>query len=892
MSNASLVNFAAGEISPKTRGRFDINSYNSSCQKLENYIPDVQGPARYRPGFKRLIETYNGVPTRKIPFCVSSTLSYMLEFTPGYLRVFLNGVVVQTGIATPYVTAADLDNLCATYNSTIMKLVCAKYAPRTLVRSAAGVFSLVVLPRVHDPFGTSTTTEEVTTVSSVSRTDKCVVAVASATGLDGAYGYITDLTGVDELEERLVKFKLITGTSFYILDPATEEYINTSGAAAKYSSGGKVNTVALTSFNDACNIIGISTGSVTVITWRTGDNPSSGDLANLYYFEGIEGTTELNGRMYSLTDTTDDAEGHPRSILRTAGNNDVDSSTWGAYESGGYAMRNRDLPRTAAFYETRFVVGGTMLRPGTIFGSRATGNLGDSRYEDFTGGTNDDDAYFFTLSPVNGSADEICWVVGVSRYLVIGAVGGIFRASGGGVDTAITPTSISVRQIDARGGIFNDTPVSDGNLLYFVQSGGVALRGLKYSSDVDDLVGYNVSLGAEHIAAAGIKKSVLQTGFNDILWLLRDDGQLAGITVNADENVTGWHRHRVGGTDAKVIDIAVLPLGNENDELWVTVQRTVNGSTAYSVEILTEEVSFPDPEDFFTGEENSTADRTAYLNAIYRLQERYIHLDGASTYNGSARGVTAGATLTPGATTGESITFTASEDVFTAGDVGSEIWKKADVSTGIGEGRAVITAFTDAKNVVCEITADFDSTSAIAAGDWYIAVDEVSGLSYLEAERVAVVTDGAVYSDGISGSDYPEVIVASGAITLTAPAAVVHVGLPYRGVLITQNLEMGGQTGPAQAKPRNISSLAIRFLASLGGEYGTDVYHMTPVVDLMDGQIAGRPAPVFSGIKELSYSDDWSGDNSEEKRVVIMQNLPLPCVVQFIDVEYSTADGE
>lgn len=890
MSNAALVNFAAGETSPKTRGRFDIASFPSSCRKLLNFIPEVQGPARYRPGFKRLIGTHDGVAARMVPFQISSTLSYMLEFTPGLLRVFRNGVVVQTDVATPYVTADDIDNICPTHNGVVMYLTCGKYMPRLLLLTAVDTFSLITPPRVNDPFGVSVLEANKTTVTGISRAPQCVVTVASATGIADSYGYITGIVGLTELNYRLVKFKLLAGTQFYIVDPFSGAYISTTGAGAPWASGGSVNLLTIGAYNDAVNIAAISRGAVTTITFRAGDDPSSGDLAALYYFEGIEGTTELNGKSYSLTDTTPDGEGRPRSILRTAGNNDVDSSAWGAYISGGFAVKNRDLPRVAGFHESRLIYGGTSLRPNTIFGSRAPGDLGDNRFEDFTGGTNDDDAYFFTPSPVNGASDEITWLRGTSNFLAIGALGCVFRASGGGFDDPITPGAIAVRQVDARGGVFNDSPIVDGARAYFIQRGGEALRGLKYNADIDDLEGFDMGLGAEHIAKEGIKKIVLQSGETDILWVLRDDGQLAGVTINAGENVTGWHRHKIAGTNAEVIDVAVLPQAGEADELWAVVKRTVNSTVVYSIEILTGEVTFPDPEDFFTGAANAAADKAKYLNAVYRRQEEYVHLDAAATYNGSDRGVAAAATLTPAAVTGTGIAFTASANVFVAGDVGSELWKKPDPITGVGGGRAVITAYVSATEVTCTITTDFDSASAIPAGDWYFAVDGISGLGHLEGERVAVVTDGAVYTDGDSTSDYPAVIVAAGAITLSDPAAMVHVGLPYAGLLETQNLEMGGQSGPAQAKPRNIVSMAIRFLASLGCQYGTDMYNMTPVVHNQDGQIAGRPAPVFSGIKKLPYSDGWSGDNSEEKKVVVMQRLPQPCTVQFIDVEYNTAD--
>ena len=70
------------------------------------------------------------------------------------------------------------------------------------------------------------------------------------------------------------------------------------------------------------------------------------------------------------------------------------------------------------------------------------------------------------------------------------------------------------------------------------------------------------------------------------------------------------------------------------------------------------------------------------------------------------------ATLTPSATTGDSVTFTAGSSVFLSGDVGRVIQS--------GAGRASIIAYTSGTVVTCAIIDDFTSTDPIAAGLWEI----------------------------------------------------------------------------------------------------------------------------------------------------------------------------
>lgn len=874
MPNAVLVNFAGGETSPKSRGRFDIQSYTSSCRKLVNFIAEVSGPARFRPGFRHLAETASGAVARLIPFQYNDEQAYMLEFTAGKMRVYKDGAL------------------------------------QTIAR---------------------------TTVTAITKASPAVITVSSTTDLaNGDTVQITGIVGMTELNGRWVKLAGNSGSTFQLVDPITGHNINSTNYGT-YSSGGTLveayeiatpyleedlpyiffaqslgvmymdhyaytprkltvdgsgNWALNTYTRDsdpfvpgaALSVTGISKSNPAVATFASGVQIIN---HGVYLFEAVGGMTEVNNQEYRLHPLYT-IDGTVKARLENPNTGAyIDSTNFSTYTSGGTATPVSDRPLCPAFYENRLVHAGTNLRPRTLFLSRGPSDTGASRFDDFTGGTSPDDACFFSLAPVNGSVDYIAWAGGASKYLLVGTFGGTFRVSGGGLDEPITPDSINVRQLDSFG-CAAAAPALNGSTAFFIQRGGIAVRGVKYDADVDDFATYDLCMNAEQIAYSPLTRIVLQTNRPDILWALREDGQLAAMTVQAGERVAGWHRHKIGGADAKVIDIGVLPRPGADDQLYIVTERTVDGHTRRAVEVMADDVAFPDYEDFFTDEENEDDDQATFWNAVYRLQERYIHVDAAASYDGSDRGDAASATVTPGATTGSSVTFTASASVFTAADVGKEIWKKPDPITGVGSGRATITGYTSGTVVTCEVTVDFDSTDAIAAGEWYFAADEITGLWHLEGERVAVVADGAVYSDGQT-DEYASVTVTGGTITLSRNCAVVHVGLPYNGLVITHNLEMGGQSGPAQDKPRNISRLAIRFMNTLGAEYGTDLYHTEQIEYQSNTNVVDRPSPVFSGVKIVTNLDSWLTDTME-KNVVIAQKLPLPCIVQFISIYYDTGD--
>jgi hypothetical protein len=219
--------------------------------------------------------------------------------------------------------------------------------------------------------------------------------------------------------------------------------------------------------------------------------------------------------------------------------------------------------------------------------------------------------------------------------------------------------------------------------------------------------------------------------------------------------------------------------------------------------------------------------------------------------------------MTPSATTGLGITFTASGALFVAGDVGRQIWEKS------GTGRAVITAYTSGTVVTCNILSDFASISALAAGNWYFTAATFSGLGHLEGEAVKVTRDG--------GSNAGVFTVTSGAITITQQASKAVIGLSYTGIFKSMALQGGSADGSSQAKPKMINKLGIYFLNTIGAKFGTDIYNMNSVL-FGPSDIMGRPITAFTGYKTLALDERYE----EEKHLYVIQDSHLPCIIQAI----------
>lgn len=147
------------------------------------------------------------------------------------------------------------------------------------------------------------------------------------------------------------------------------------------------------------------------------------------------------------------------------------------------------------------------------------------------------------------------------------------------------------------------------------------------------------------------------------------------------------------------------------------------------------------------------------------------------------------ATLTPGATTGTGITFTASSGVFLAADVGRQIHYINN------NGIASITSITDSSHVVCDIIQDFPNTSAIASQSWKM---DLSPVAFVVPNATTVGDSIHITSvkPGVGG-----VVVPQSAITPSATTGTNVLFFVDQAVISTANIGqvICNKNGPGKA---------------------------------------------------------------------------------------------
>lgn len=249
------------------------------------------------------------------------------------------------------------------------------------------------------------------------------------------------------------------------------------------------------------------------------------------------------------------------------------------------------FPRAVTFNQDRLVFAGCAAFPARIDGS----NTGD--YENFAptnidGTLVDSNALSFTLNSTK--VNVINWLLSDEWGLLAGTASGEWVIAASTQQNAVTPTNVTAKMTSAYGSS-NVAPAKMGKATLFVQRTKRKLREMTYQFTLGTFQAPDISVVAEHLTKGGIKQMAPAMAPQPVLWISRTDGTLVGMSYDKDQEILGWHQHQLGGfsnagqTLPPVVEsVAVIPSPNtDRDQLWVSVQRYINGATVRTVELMT-----------------------------------------------------------------------------------------------------------------------------------------------------------------------------------------------------------------------------------------------------------------------------------------------------------------
>jgi hypothetical protein len=238
--------------------------------------------------------------------------------------------------------------------------------------------------------------------------------------------------------------------------------------------------------------------------------------------------------------------------------------TWSSY---------RGYPSSCVFFEQRLCLASTRTDRQTVWMSQT------DDYENFKAGANDSDSIAYTIASQENN--DILWMNSHER-LALGTNGGEFVVGTSSINEAISPSNIKIVRQSTYGSV-NEQSVMINDATLFLQRDRRKVREFIYNFEKDGYLATDMTILASHITGDGVSELTAQHTPDTMLWCKRDDGDIVSMTYEKENNVIGWHEHTFSGD---VETISVIPQADTDDQLWLVVNRTIDGATERHIEYM------------------------------------------------------------------------------------------------------------------------------------------------------------------------------------------------------------------------------------------------------------------------------------------------------------------
>ena len=230
-------------------------------------------------------------------------------------------------------------------------------------------------------------------------------------------------------------------------------------------------------------------------------------------------------------------------------------------------------PTAVTIYQQRKLYANTETEPEFVYASRT------GAYKNFliSNPLQDDDAV--TWSQAGRQVNSVKHMIDLGRLIVF-TLGSEMSVEG---DEAgiLRPDAINPRQISYNGSDrLPPIPVNDSAV--YVQARQTIVRDLS-PVNTGQYESTDLTIAASHMFMGYALEDWTYSKIpHSILWVVRSDGTLLGLTYVREENMLAWHRHT---TDGVIERVCVVPEGDE-DRLYMVVARDVGGDTVRYIERL------------------------------------------------------------------------------------------------------------------------------------------------------------------------------------------------------------------------------------------------------------------------------------------------------------------
>jgi hypothetical protein len=850
-ANVLVNNFNGGEFSRLIESRSDLSKYASGCRRLENAIPLVEGGAKKMPGTIFAGIAGNGGPlgtattgkSRLVPFQFSTLQTAIIEFCAGFIRIWMDGGLIESGnpltpivVATPYAEADLFDLDVSTQSADVLYIFHSSYPPASLNRisNTNWTYTLLSLYGTEDVVktGYSALGQCITSITQANPAVVTVVGTGSnAPFANGDRIYINLCAGMMEFNQGQFIVSNMSATAPWTFNLLP---LNSSG-------GGSV--AALTpgfldgpfSSNPA-GIYNTTGGTGTGLTVGVGvQHRPDGTWVITSVFPINGGTGYYVGDIIHFVVLSETLSATVNAVI---GSSAIDSTHFLTYEGGGFAVKVPALfnsagnyPACATFHQERFCIAGSTNNPTQMNGST------QDDFPDFIADPNEDDyAIQFTL--VSQQIDQIRWMIGTPNALLLGTASGVwamFSPSG----TSLSQTNVMAAKQTSMGvGAIAPQLVNDA--IIWVTRSTYIVRLLIYNWITNQWEGPDLTrLNREiTVGPSEPQSGIVQTAFQRdpyfIFWAVRADGQLIGLTYEREDQVFAWFRIV---TDGIIESVACISQDGAEDQVWISVQRTVNGVAQRYIEYFT-------PQGLFNELSNG-------FFVHCGLQWQGV---GPFTITGISQANPCVVTA-PGHTlqNGQSVRITGVQGMTQANNDPASAWIVAGVSGNTFQ----------LQNV--------DSTgwnAYTSGGSASQVTNTVTGLQYIQGQSAVAVGDGAKIWQGT--------VPSNGQVTFAYYANLVSIGLTFQTIIEPMNPTLGNPQQTSKGKKQKISRVTFSLCDSIGGQYGNDQQHLHLMA--YGPGAKGLPPALFTG----NITRDLDGDWQDEATISIVHGEPFPFTLRSV----------
>lgn len=865
MPDGSVVfpaSFAKGELTPGLNMRVDLAAYHVGAAQLSNFFVNATGGASNRPGTQFLgAFAINYVP-RLIPFIFSTVQAYGLLLMDQRARVLMNGgfvlesnktitAITQANPAVVTSNAHGFANGDIVWISGVAGMLNVNNRFFTVAGAAANTFQL------HENDG-----------SNVNSTG--YLAYTSGGTVARQYSFATPWLAADL---PLLKFTQSadtltvchpsyapqdvtrTGHTAWTVTPITFQptTVAPTGATAMPLVGAKTNTysyivtaisadgkeesrgssVATTAVADQMSTGSGSTERVRV-TWNV---VAGASRYNIYRTpEQPPGASVAAGDLFGYVGSATTNSFDDKNIL-------PDFTRVPPQANNPFAAGNN--PACVAYFQQRKVFAGSTLNPETIWMSQV-GN-----YKNFDTRTPSNPSDAITIALASQQVNAINALVPMSFGLLVLTDSAAWQVSGGAPTNALTPTTVQA-QPQAYNGTTDVPPIVVNYDVLYVQARGSAARDLAYNFYVNIYTGADISVLSQHLL---VGKSIREWAWAEepskIVWIVRSDGVMLGVTYMKEQDVLAWTHHHTGTpghADGLFRSVTTIPEGLEN-AVYVVVERMINGRNGGVAMQCVERMHTRDMTSNWN-DYNSDVCLAWFVDAGVQRSR-----SSPNAILSIAGLVNTGTTENPNYT--GTATLTASAAIFTAGDVGNIV----RAHTGVLH----VTGFTSTTVVTAAVDAGLNSVDPVPSGSWrYTApVTTMYGLDHLEGEVVSILAAGNV--------EAPQTVV-NGQASWSTPADLVTIGLGMEARLQSMRLDTGAPT--VQALMKSIPCVTVRVHDSRGLMVGPTFDDLTEIKE-RSTEPMGQPIQLTTDDERVIIGSRFMPTG----QICVKQVYPLPATV-------------